>query len=165
MNKEQFYAVLDRVLYATQNQECFDIKTATHELNVKNLDLFNNIKMNPSEIEILNYEQISFNRIHILNHHQDSINHCETLSFTFTHNEMHYLISSIQEDNYYYSQAVKASNYTSLKEKLDILKDELTHLQKASNYLTPYLEKERLEYKMADFHSRRQMKTESKLKI
>lgn len=167
LTENEFFKILDRILIAPLSGEVFE--RGYHSFFVIDLEKFDDNKNIPQKEQMnVDYHEIGINNIHIFSHHKT--NYEESLTFTFEHNGECYLIESNQEKDSYYSNVLKAKNYTSLNEKAKLLcpseNNEYSNLEDELEYLKPFLEKEILENKIKKMRTNPSLnENKQKLKI
>lgn len=164
LTEKEFFKILDRILLAPLTGEVF--KKGYHCFFVIDLEEFDGENIPHKKQISVDYHEIGINNIHLFSHYKN--NYEEILTFTFEHNGECYLIESNQEEDYHYSNALKAKSYTNLNEKAKLLcyseDNEYSNLEDDLEYLKPFLEKEILENKIKKIRINTNFK-ENKLKI
>lgn len=163
MNKEQFYQKMNAILDYSEGAELF--YNGLHTVPVVNLNKYQPENIPKSIIITIDYNKLGMQNITILDHSIKS--DYEALTFTFEYKKEYYFIVSTKGD-YAYSEAVKDKTYLQLEKKVKALFKEYDNpfgfLKSSLQYLSPFLEKEKLEQKIAPIKNEGKKK-ENKLKI
>jgi hypothetical protein len=150
LTEKEFFNILDRILLFPSSGEVFE--RGYHSFFVIDLEKFDDDDENIPKSEQVNvdYNKIGINNIHIFEHYKTRYE--EILTFSFEYNSEYYLVESNQEEDSYYSNAIKAKSYTSLNEKAKNLyyseNNDYINLEDDLEYLKPFIEKEMLENKI-----------------